>query len=94
MRVTLLGHAALLVEMGPMTILMDPVLQDPFEDGIVVSCPKREIDVQRLPPVDVIILSHRHPGIGPLWMDSTAQELLLRPGVLAPIYHGPQSLPR
>ena len=61
MRVTLLGHAALLVEMGPMTILMDPVLQDPFEDGIVVSCPKREIDVQRLPPVDVIILSHRHP---------------------------------
>ena len=35
MRVTLLGHAALLVEMGPMTILMDPVLQDPFEDGIV-----------------------------------------------------------
>ena len=57
MRVTLLGHAALLVEMGPMTILMDPVLQDPFEDGIVVSCPNREIDVERLPPVDVIILS-------------------------------------
>jgi hypothetical protein len=61
MRVTLLGHAAVLVEMGQMTILMDPVLRDPFEDGMVVSCPKREIDVGRLPPVDVVIISHRHP---------------------------------
>lgn len=61
MRVTLLGHAAVLVEMGPMTILMDPVLQDPFEDGLVVSCPKRQIDVDRLPPIDVVIISHRHP---------------------------------
>ncbi len=61
MRVTLLGHAAVLVEMGKMTILMDPVLQDPFEDGLVISCPKREIDVDRLPPIDVVIISHRHP---------------------------------
>ncbi len=61
MRVTLLGHAAVLVEMGKMTILMDPVLQDPFEDRLVISCPKREIDVDRLPPIDVVIISHRHP---------------------------------
>ena len=61
MRVTLLGHAAVLVEMGQMTILMDPVLQDPFEDALVVSCPKREIDLHRLPPIDVVIVSHRHP---------------------------------
>ena len=61
MRVTLLGHAAVLVEMGQMTILMDPVLQDPFEDGLVVSCPKRQIDVDRFPPIDVVIVSHRHP---------------------------------
>jgi hypothetical protein len=61
MRVTLLGHATVLVEMGPMKILMDPVLQDPFEDGLVVSCPKREIDLHRLPPIDVVIVSHRHP---------------------------------
>jgi L-ascorbate metabolism protein UlaG (beta-lactamase superfamily) len=47
--------------MGTMKILMDPVLQDPFEDGLVVSCPKREIDVDRLPPIDVVIISHRHP---------------------------------
>jgi L-ascorbate metabolism protein UlaG (beta-lactamase superfamily) len=61
MRVTLLGHAAVLVEMGPMTILMDPVLLDPFEDGLVVSCPTRQIDIDRLPPIDVVIVSHRHP---------------------------------
>ena len=61
MRVTLLGHATVLVEMGPMHILMDPILQDPFEDGMVVSCPKREIDTEQLPPIDVIIVSHRHP---------------------------------
>ncbi len=61
MRATLLGHASVLVEMRPMMILMDPVLQDPFEDGLVVSCPKREIDLHRLPPIDVVIVSHRHP---------------------------------
>lgn len=61
MRVTLLGHASVLVEMERMIVLMDPVLEDPFEDGVVVSCPKRQIDFERLPPIDVIILSHRHP---------------------------------
>lgn len=61
MRVTLLGHASVLVEMGPMKILMDPILQDPFEEGMVVSCPKREIDIEQLPPIDVIVISHRHP---------------------------------
>ena len=28
-----------------MRILMDPVLHDPFENGMVVSCPKRAIDL-------------------------------------------------
>lgn len=41
--------------------LMDPVLQDPFENGMVVSCPKRVIDLDRLKPIDVVVLSHRHP---------------------------------
>ncbi len=61
MKVTLLGHASVLVETGPMRILMDPVLQDPFESGMVVSCPKREIHLERLPPIDVVVVSHRHP---------------------------------
>ena len=61
MKVTLLGHATVLVEMDGANILMDPVLQDPFEDGAVVSCPKRAIRADKLPPLDVIIISHQHP---------------------------------
>ena len=61
MKVTLLGHATVLVETGPMRILMDPVLHDPFENGMVVSCPKRAIAIDRLGPIDVLVLSHRHP---------------------------------
>ncbi len=44
-----------------MRILMDPVLQDPFENAMVVSCPKRVIDHDRLGPIDVVVISHRHP---------------------------------
>jgi len=41
--------------------LMDPVFGDPFEEGIVVSCPRREVFPARLPAVDTLIVSHRHP---------------------------------
>ncbi len=44
-----------------MRILMDPVLEDPFENGMVVSCPQRVIDHDRLGPIDVVVISHRHP---------------------------------
>ncbi|MGZ3457825.1 MAG: MBL fold metallo-hydrolase [Archangium sp.] len=60
MKVTLIGHATLLVEMEGLRCLMDPVLQDPFEEGAVVSCPKREVAFDKLPPVDLVIISHRH----------------------------------
>lgn len=61
MRVTLLGHASVLVELDGATCLMDPVLSDPFEEGTVVSCPQRTIDADRLPPIDILVVSHRHP---------------------------------
>lgn len=61
MRVTLLGHATVLVELDGANILMDPVLQDPFEDGAVASCPKRTIFADKLPPLSAIIISHAHP---------------------------------
>lgn len=60
MKVTLLGHACVLVEMERATCLMDPVFEDPFEEGTVVSCPRREIDFAALPPIDVVIISHSH----------------------------------
>ncbi|MCZ6675780.1 MAG: MBL fold metallo-hydrolase [Candidatus Poribacteria bacterium] len=61
MKITLVGHASILVEMNGATCLMDPVFGDPFEDGAVVTCPKRKVYPERLPPVDVLIISHRHP---------------------------------
>lgn len=61
MKVTLLGHASVLVEMADAICLMDPVLFDPFEEGAVTSCPKRSIFPDRLPRVDTLIISHRHP---------------------------------
>ena len=61
MKVTLLGHASILVEMDGGTCLMDPVFSDPFEEGAVVSCPKRTVYPDRFPPIDILIVSHRHP---------------------------------
>lgn len=60
MKVTLLGHACVLVEMDGVCCLMDPVFQDPFEEGTVVSCPRREVHVDALPKIDVLIISHSH----------------------------------
>lgn len=60
MKVTLLGHASVLVEMEGAICLMDPVFFDPFEEGAVVSCPKRVVHLARLPPIDTLIVSHRH----------------------------------
>ncbi|MGQ0662215.1 MAG: MBL fold metallo-hydrolase [Pseudomonadota bacterium] len=61
MKVTLLGHASVLVEMDGAVCLMDPVFFDRFEEGAVAPCPSRKVYPDRLPPVDTLIVSHRHP---------------------------------
>jgi hypothetical protein len=61
MRVTLLGHASVLVELAGARCLMDPVFFDPFEEDTVTSCPRRTIHLDELPPIDLLIVSHRHP---------------------------------
>src|SRR5215831_3115513 len=60
MRATLLGHAGWLFETTAGCFLTDPVLFDPFEEGTVTSCPRREVHVERLPVLQGIIVSHRH----------------------------------
>jgi UDP-MurNAc hydroxylase len=60
MKVTLLGHASVLVEMKAAKCLMDPVFKDPFEDTAVVSCPRRTIHLDALPAVDLLVISHVH----------------------------------
>lgn len=61
MKVTLIGHATMLVEMENTTCIMDPVFFDPFEDGAVTSAPERRVNLENLPDIDVVILSHCHP---------------------------------
>jgi L-ascorbate metabolism protein UlaG (beta-lactamase superfamily) len=60
MKVTLLGHASVLVEMQAARCLMDPVFQDPFEDTAVVSCPRRTIALDAIPQIDLLVISHAH----------------------------------
>jgi L-ascorbate metabolism protein UlaG (beta-lactamase superfamily) len=61
MKITLPGHASILVEMDGATCRMDPIFFDPFEEGAVVSCPKRRVDPEKLPSIDILIVSHRPP---------------------------------
>ena len=60
MRATLIGHACWLIETSAGCFLTDPVLFDPFEEGTVVSCPRREVHLARLPELRGIVVSHRH----------------------------------
>ncbi|MFT5291957.1 MAG: UDP-MurNAc hydroxylase [Planctomycetota bacterium] len=60
MRTTLIGHATFLIETGAGNLLTDPVFFDPFEEGTVVSCPRREVDLDALPALDAVFISHRH----------------------------------
>jgi UDP-MurNAc hydroxylase len=60
MKISMLGHASLVVETQDCKILMDPVLWDPFCEGLNESCPKREIFPEQLPDFDFLVISHRH----------------------------------
>jgi hypothetical protein len=61
MRVTLLGHASVLVETQGRHVLVDPVFEDPFAEGAAVSCPARRVDVGQLPKIDLVVLSDAAP---------------------------------
>ena len=60
MQIHSLGHASLFVNTEDCKILIDPVLEDPFFEGLNESCPKREIAKEKLPEYDFLIISHRH----------------------------------
>jgi len=63
MRATYLGHSTYLVETRQgVRILIDPVITDRFQAGFAEVFPAREIDFNRLFPVDLVILTHSHPG--------------------------------
>jgi L-ascorbate metabolism protein UlaG (beta-lactamase superfamily) len=61
--VTWLGHAAFLLRLGGMTVLIDPFLSD-YASPIPGIGPRRftppALTVEQLPPIDVLIVSHNH----------------------------------
>lgn len=63
MRVTMVGHATMLVQVAGMNILTDPVWS-PRVSPVSFAGPKRVVDpgvdFDALPPIDVVLLSHSH----------------------------------
>ena len=61
--ITMIGHASLLIQAGGLNILTDPVWSD-RASPVSFAGPKRAtepgIRFERLPPIDVVLLSHNH----------------------------------
>src|SRR5579871_3373359 len=61
MRITICGHAGLLVEIGAERVLVDPILRPgPLGIGSTVYSPAREVTVSRMPPISTLVLTHAH----------------------------------
>jgi len=60
MDIHMIGHASIFVKTEDCSILMDPVLWDPHQQGLFDICPRREILHDRIPACDLLIISHRH----------------------------------
>jgi UDP-MurNAc hydroxylase len=60
MKIQMIGHASIYVTTQNCQILMDPILWDPHQEGLFDIFPKREVLVDRLPPHNVLVISHRH----------------------------------
>ena len=59
-KTTLIGHACLLMQTKETTILSDPVWFDYLWEEINVLCPSIILEKDKIPPVDILNLSHRH----------------------------------
>ena len=57
---TLIGHACLLIQSRETTILTDPVWFDYLWEEINVLCPSIVLEKDKIPPLDVLNISHRH----------------------------------
>jgi len=55
-----MGHAMLLVQSKNTTLLSDPILFGSLWEEINIHCPAIETDLSKIPPVDILNLSHRH----------------------------------
>ncbi|WP_428683780.1 MBL fold metallo-hydrolase [Sphingopyxis sp.] len=63
LRLTMVGHATLLIQIGGLNLLTDPVWSD-RASPLAFAGPKRVtapgVELDALPPIDAILLSHNH----------------------------------
>lgn len=59
-KTTLIGHASMLIQSKDTTILTDPVWFDFLWEEVNVLCPSINLNTDKIPPVDVLNISHRH----------------------------------
>lgn len=62
-RVTWLGHASFLVQLDGVSLLVDPVLGPTLGPEILGGIPRRVppgVPVEKLPPIDAVLVSHSH----------------------------------
>ena len=57
---TLIGHASLLIQSGEVTVVTDPVWFDTLYEDINVMCPSLILNKEKIPPIDILYISHRH----------------------------------
>lgn len=85
MRVTMIGHAALLCETEDVRILMDPWILGPANFQSWWHLPEIPAEVKNLPPIDYIYISHLH---GDHFHEATLRQLPRQATVLIPkLYH-------
>src|SRR5690242_15718504 len=58
-RVTWLGHASFLVQLDGVSLLVDPALLPSIFGGVERNVPPG-VPIERLPPVDAVLVSHSH----------------------------------
>ncbi len=60
MKIDMIGHASIFIETQDAKFMMDPVLWDPHQEGILDVCPKRDVLIDNIPDFDILIISHKH----------------------------------
>ncbi len=59
-KTTLIGHASMLIQSKETTVLTDPVWFDYLWEDINVLCPSIDLNLKKIPPIDILNISHRH----------------------------------
>jgi len=60
MKTTLISHASLLIQTDKTNVLTDPVFFQYLWEECNVHCPSIDLDLNKIPKIDVLNISHRH----------------------------------